>query len=136
MSRILVRDDRWMDFIERNLVDHEAIANARVGACIVFKNEIVSFQTNQLKTHPLQTKFGRNKEAIYLHAEVASIVAASKRIIHPNDWKKSTIYVLRLTKNEDRAIAKPCSGCTQAIAAYGIGRVVYTGFDGETIVVD
>lgn len=131
-----VRDERYMSFIERHLEDHEAVANARVGACIVFKNEIISLQLNQLKTHPLQMQYQRNSEAIYIHAEVNAISTAAKRIIHPREWAKSTIYVLRLTKNEDRALAKPCSGCASAIAAFGIGRVVYSGLNGETIVVN
>ena len=46
---------------------------ARLAAALVKNNKIISFGINRKKTDPLQAKFGKNKDAIYLHAEIHAI---------------------------------------------------------------
>ena len=56
--------------ISRDLIP---CARARIAACVVYKNEIVSFGVNRRKSHPLQAKYSRNQESIFLHAEISAI---------------------------------------------------------------
>lgn len=104
---------------------------ARLAAAIVKNNKIVSVGKNRHKTDPLQAKFGKNKDAIYLHAEIHAIKNALRHI-SVDDLKNTTLYVCRVKKAKKQtdpfewAMAKPCEGCSRAIAEFGIRKVVYT----------
>jgi hypothetical protein len=45
----------------------------RHAAAIYIGNKLISTGVNQLKSHPLQAKFGSNTDAIFLHAEIDQI---------------------------------------------------------------
>lgn len=102
---------------------------AKLAAAIVLKNEIISIGVNSLKTHPLQAKFGRDIYSVHIHAEIDAIVKAL-RLLKPSDLKKATLYVARI--KHDRAgnlipgLAKPCTGCMQAITSFGIKKVIWS----------
>jgi deoxycytidylate deaminase len=105
--------------------------NARMAACIVYKNDIVAFGANEAKTHPFQAKFGRNQEAVFLHAETCAIKNALRNI-SAEELSKSTLYICRV-KFEDFmrkklvfGLAKPCDGCIRCIHTFGIKSVVYS----------
>jgi deoxycytidylate deaminase len=102
---------------------------AKLAASIVIKNEIISIGTNRLKSHPLQAKFGKNRYCIYIHAEIDAIVKALK-LIKPEELKKATLYVARTkqsrTGEQVSGLAKPCAGCMQAIASFGINKVIWS----------
>jgi len=107
------------------------VANARVTAAIVYKNRIVSYGKNSWKSHPFQKEFGENEHKIYLHAEIAAIINAKKRI--PLDQlSKSTLYVARIKRPDTDSkiwipgLAKPCLGCQKCIDEYQIQEVIYT----------
>lgn len=53
------------------------------------------------------------------HAEIRAIRSAS-------DTKDATLYVARLSKSGDVALAKPCAWCMEHIITAKISRVVYT----------
>lgn len=122
-----MKHDRWLQIARRMSLTTDAF-RAKVGAVIVRKNELVSVGYNQAKTHPLAAKFSKHPDAIYIHAELAAIIQAT-RFISSQDWGHTTLYVYR-TKYENgveiQGLAKPCAGCTAAIAYCGIGKVVYT----------
>jgi len=99
--------------------------NQTLASCIVKGTKIISFGQNQQKSHPLQSKFSKNPEAIYLHAEIDAIKNALKEI-DSSLLEKSTLYVARTKKDGSEGISKPCKGCRRAIEAFGISRVVYT----------
>lgn len=105
------------------------VSRAKLCAAIVVKNNIVSIGINQRKTHPMQAEFAKNEHACYLHAEIDAITKAKRRI-NKEDFKKATLYVVRVKRiNQGSyfpALAKPCSGCQEAIREYGIKRVIYT----------
>lgn len=75
------------------------------------------------KTHPLQAMYAAkcgNPHKIYLHAEIDAIVRCK-------DLKKAhRIEVIRVAKNGDLVIAKPCSICQSAIEASGIKVISHT----------
>jgi deoxycytidylate deaminase len=108
---------------------------AKLAACVVYKNDIVSFGVNQLKSHPFQAKFSRHEDAIFLHAETDAIKNAL-RTISIEELSKSTLYVCRVKyhdvrkKQYLRGMSCPCDGCKKAIATFNIKKVVYTCDDG------
>lgn len=78
---------------------------------------------NYEKTHPLQAFFARQTdkpEAVFLHAEIAAILASGDRQIH-------SIHVERYKRDGTEGLAKPCAACQAAIKAFGIRHITYTG---------
>lgn len=109
----------------------EPVANARLSAAIVYKNELVSIGTNRRKSHPFQKKFGKNSESIYMHAEISAIKEALK-ILTLQELSKSTLYICRMKfpssvdKNMIYGLARPCEGCMRAIVEFKINKVIYS----------
>jgi tRNA(Arg) A34 adenosine deaminase TadA len=105
--------------------------NAKVAAAVVRNNRIVSIGINANKSHPMAAKFGKNEQAIFLHAEIAAIKNALKEV-DVDDLEKMEMYVVRVKKPKPFSkkwvwgLAKPCVGCQRAIAEFGLRRVVYT----------
>ena len=107
----------------------EPVANHRLAASLIHKNNIISIGFNKKKTHPFQRQYAKNEDAIYLHAEIDCIINAMRN--GEEDMSKYSLYVLR-AKKDGNGLAKPCEGCQRAIAAMGIKKVYYTtdeGFD-------
>lgn len=106
------------------------VSRARVVAALVHKNKIIAHGWNQHKTHPMAAQFSRHPEAKCLHAEIACIRNAINRR-GVDILKKSTLYIVRAkydTKLEDFVwgMAKPCSGCMDAILTFEIPQIVYS----------
>lgn len=104
---------------------------ARVAACVVFRNDIVSFGWNEMKSHPFQAKYSKVPEAIYLHAETCAIKNALK-YISLDELEKSALYVCRV-KYHDKTkkklvfgLSKPCGGCSKCISTFNIKQVIYS----------
>jgi deoxycytidylate deaminase len=93
-------------------------------AAIYIGNKLISIGVNQLKTHPLQRRFGANQESIYLHAEIDAIRNALKKI-SPLDIERATLYIAHV-RNGRPKISKPCKGCARAIIHFGIKDVYWT----------
>lgn len=111
-------------------LSNEPVGNARIVAAITLGKKIVSFGHNQLKSHPLQRRFGRNEQSIYLHAEVDAIKNALK-VVEVDDLRDCVLHVLRIKRAAPHGpyiwgMAKPCLGCMRAIATFGINRVYYS----------
>jgi tRNA(Arg) A34 adenosine deaminase TadA len=108
----------------------------KLAAAIVYRNRIISVGLNSMKSHPMAAKYGKNKDAIYLHAEVAAIKNALREI-PVDDFSKCDIYITRVKKEKPFTkkfvwgLAKPCAGCERAIAEFGLKRVIYTCDDGK-----
>lgn len=105
--------------------DVEPVSRVRLVAAVLYKNKIISIGKNQYKTHPVMKKFGRNSEAIYLHAEIDAINKAAK-LLSEKQFKKSHLYVVRVKKDGSLGLAKPCNGCQKCIDHYNINTVEYT----------
>lgn len=94
----------------------------RMAAIIVDKRgRPMGVGLNKYKTHPLQAKFSRHPESIYLHAEIAALVDAQGQ-----DLSDATMYVARVLKNGMPARAMPCCGCQAALIAFGLKDVIWT----------
>lgn len=126
------RDVRFVNLLSRVASDiPNPVGNARLAACVVYRNEVVSFGVNELKTHPMQAKFGRNTDAIYLHAEISAIKNAL-RSLDLSELSRASMYVCRVKyfdqtrKKKVFGLARPCAGCRRCIRTFGIDRVIYT----------
>lgn len=125
------RHDKYMHLLSKMASAVEPVRQARIAACLVFKNEIVSFGINQMKTHPFQAMYGKNKESIFLHAETDCIKNALREM-SIDDVSRCTLYVCRMKyeTNEKKkfvyGLAKPCAGCARAIATFDIKNVFYS----------
>lgn len=126
------------DYIERNIeilrkaaIDIvNPVRSYRVSASLVYKRRIVSFGINRYKTSPIQNRFKKNENAIYLHAEVACVKNALRHL-DVEDFKKCDMFVVRVKRLVYEgefvyAMAKPCEGCSRCIAEFGIRDVYYT----------
>lgn len=123
-------NDKIFDILLKMAETVEPVASARLTAAIVIRNRIISFGTNKRKSHPFQKKYGKNVDAIYLHAEIDAIKNAL-RTINSDELSKATLYVARAKKGPKRnfvtGLARPCqNGCCNAIAAFNIKYVFYT----------
>ena len=102
--------------------------NARLAACIVYKNDVVSFGVNQMKSHPFQARYGKNTDSVFLHAETAAIKNALK-CISVKELEKSTLYICRVKHHGQLlgfGMSKPCTGCFRCINTFNIPKVIYT----------
>jgi deoxycytidylate deaminase len=89
------RHDKYMNMLSKIAIAVEPVAHARIAACVVYKNEIISFGINQKKSHPFQAIYGTNKESIFLHAETDAIKNALK-IISVSELTKASLYICRV----------------------------------------
>jgi tRNA(Arg) A34 adenosine deaminase TadA len=115
----------FISILKKITQDMKCVGNQTLAACIVKNNKIISFGHNKNKTHPLQSKFSKHPQAIFLHAEIDAIKNAVKRI-GVEDLIGSTLYIVRTKKDGSEGLAKPCKGCMQAIESFNLAKVVYT----------
>lgn len=135
---IFNRDIKVMELLRRCSIDHQASKNNfKLSAAIVIKKDIISIGYNQMRTHPLQSQYSKNEHAIFLHAEIDAIACALNHV-NKEDLKKATLYVHRVKRSGPNCTswidgeACPCVGCSSAIMAFNISRVVHsTNLDGE-----
>ena len=127
------RDLKIMKFVRRLAIDNNGVRNRfKLAAAIAHKKTIISIGTNELRTHPLQGKFKKNNDAVFLHAEIAAIANALNHM-DKEELRNSTLYVHRVKRKSSLnhkdwvdGLAFPCEGCTSAIMSFGIKRVVYS----------
>lgn len=112
--------------ISNNLI-HLAIEEAKksdhkqkVGAVIFDKKRILSkgHNTCQKSVKKLHPKFQRFRYSV--HAEVDAIIKAKK------DLKGTSILVIRLNKNNQFKLSKPCANCMNYIEYVGIKKIFYS----------
>ena len=95
----------------------------RMAAILVTRSGKAYTGLNSRKSHPLAKRFGRNEKSICLHAEMDAIRLACAA---GDDLRGSSLWVARVFKNGQRALAKPCEGCQRAIIQFGIEEVEWT----------
>ena len=102
-----------------------------ISAALVYRNKIISYGVNHMKSHPFQRKYSRNSESIYWHAETLAIYNADKKL-NFDKFNKATLYIARMKYDSTEklnfiaGLAAPCEGCLSCIKDYGIGKVIYT----------
>ncbi len=101
------------------------ISSRIIAYCYDKKGNLLSSASNSFtKTHPAQAYYAKRAgqiNRIFLHAEIAAILKASKT--------KKDIYrieVVRKGKNGELLRSMPCPVCKEAIKAIGIKHITYT----------
>lgn len=122
---------RHFQIAHNEFMHHDSgIRTSNIVAMIIHKNKMISIGYNSKKSHPLQARFQKNSEAIFIHAEIDAIRKASS-ILTPKQFRSSTMILMRVKKDGSWGISKPCvhkngQGCQAAITAFGIGKVLYS----------
>jgi deoxycytidylate deaminase len=122
---------RYINLLSKIAADLVPVRSARISACIVFRNDIVSFGVNEMKSHPFQAKYGKNRDSVFLHAETSAIKNAL-RVLQTNELEKATLYICRVRfidcskRGMIFGMAKPCTGCFRCINTFNIKNVIYT----------
>ena len=110
---------------------------ARLAAGLWIKNELIAVGWNQAKSDPFQAAWGKNGDAIYLHAEIHALKTALGRVGENSVRNgKTTLMIARSRRVPTEpgrrhhphcwGIAKPCPGCWSAIQHFGIRSVIWT----------
>ena len=107
----------------------------KLGAVIVHKHRIVSSGYKSLtRCHPIQAKLDTEKygEACpgKRHAEIDAIFPLLK---NGSNYSGAVIYVARILKNGNIAMARPCSSCEKLIRQLGIKKMYYTTPNGYAV---
>lgn len=89
-------------------------------AALYHKNRIISVGFNQTKTDPWFYKFSKSQNKRYQHAEHNCL-----KNLH-GDFRRSTLYVLRIDRNNEYNQSKPCEICCKIIKSKNIHRVVHS----------
>ena len=137
---ILNRDAKIMQFTKRLAIDNPGVNNRmKLAASLVIKRDVISVGVNVMRSHPVQKKYGKNDNAIFLHAEINAIVNSLNHV-DKDDLRKASLYVYRVKKDMHDpkreywvdGMSCPCEGCMSAIAAFKIKRVIHsTEIDNE-----
>lgn len=123
-----------MNFTRRLAIDNPGVnKRMKLAASLVIKRDIISVGVNAMRSHPIQKKYGKNDESIFLHAEINAIVNSLNHV-DKDDLRKADLYVYRVKKDISNlksnkwvdGMSCPCEGCMSAIDAFKIKRVVYS----------
>ena len=130
-----MKSESILNILDKLAESIEPTSSARLAAAVVYKNDIISFGTNKMKSHPFQRRFAKHEAAMYLHAETLAIKNALRHL-SLKELSKSILYISRIKWKDSesepvpnkliRGMAKPCSGCMRCITTFGISRVCYT----------
>lgn len=90
----------------------------RLGASLIDRPFIICSKSNSYKTHPFLAKYSPFP---CQHAETAVILSHGL-----DDCKGLSLYVLRITRTNQIAMAKPCKICQALIEEVGISECYYT----------
>lgn len=134
-----------MKFFDRaaEVADQSTFDKYHLGCIAVLKNKIIAASSNKLKTHPLQKMYDEYREfncrsdpknMHSLHAEIACL-----NMIKPYQeipFKDLELYVVRVRKDGNFGLARPCSACMNLIMSKGIRKIYYStnyGFSFESL---
>lgn len=125
-----MKPNEIFDTLFKLAVDTEQVANAKIVSLITIGRKVIAFGSNRYKTHPMQFRFQKNCNAVFLHAEIDAIVNALKRLT-VDELAKANLYILRV-KRAGRTgpyitgKSMPCEGCMKAINAFNLKNVFFT----------
>lgn len=133
-------NQRIVEMLTRLAIESQGVANGRVrmASGVVYKKHLIATGVNSYKSHPIMNGQGYRDGQIFLHAEMDAI-KSSLRLITQDQLTKCDLYVVRvkrphrLSKDWVHGLAKPCPGCTKAIANFGIKNIYWTEDEDLTI---
>ena len=100
----------------------------RLGAVVAKRNRVLGVGfNNQGKTHPIMRKYDPGEfRPGGIHAEVKACQGASYR-----ELNGAEIYVARVLRSGEPALAKPCEICQRFLRAMGVRLAYYSLPDGK-----
>lgn len=121
-------DSRVFDELWERAWEHAQPGQSKHAAVLVGPYGYRFYGTNKMKTHPLQQRFAKNMEAVFLHAEIDAIVSfLREQPIY--ELNRYDLYVCRVRWEGRQQLwgnSKPCLGCRRAIESFDIRSVFYT----------
>lgn len=111
-----------------------------LGCVVVYKGYVVSTGHNSCRTHPLQKHYNKYRNFRYgvkpaqhsIHAEIDALSHISYTTNLQLDYSKVKVYIYRVSfgHKSGHGLARPCSGCIQALRDKGIRHIYYSTDDG------
>ena len=100
----------------------------RLGAVVAKGNRVLGVGfNNQGKTHPIMRKYDPGEfRPGGIHAEVKACQGASYR-----ELSNAEIYVARILRSGEPALAKPCEICQRFLRAMGVKKAYYSMPEGR-----
>ncbi|HEY9704232.1 MAG TPA: hypothetical protein V6C58_17405 [Allocoleopsis sp.] len=87
------------------------------GACIIKGGKILSIGHNYILTKKIGEKYT-------VHAEVSAIMKLPKK--YKTKCETYTLVVIRVNRDNEVRLSKPCINCTHAICKSGIRTAIYS----------
>lgn len=124
-----MKHDQIFDTLRLIARDVAPVAQARIAAAVVFKKEIIALGVCKKQTHPLQKRFAKNPQSLFLHAEVDALRNVLRKH-SPKILTECSLYVARVKFGPCGefvdGLSKPCRGCQKAIAYFKIPNVYWS----------
>lgn len=119
--------------ITKALMEENFTARTFHTTFIVKKNRIQKIGINSGKTHPANLRYkylGREgkdiRSMVGIHSELSAIMKYGKE-----DCSDCIFVNIRIDKNKNPTIAKPCRGCQDLLNQVGYKRLYYTNNQGK-----
>ena len=98
---------------------------ARIGAAIVKGGSLIAVGFNR--------EDKKNSQSGYydFHAEQSAILSTAYKYGVGYDLRGCKLYVVRVFRNGELSMSKPCSVCSDLIRKSGIRKVYYTNWEGK-----
>lgn len=90
-------------------------------AFLIKSGKIEKIGVNKRRTHPEISKHPYHEGHVGIHAELDCILKINKE-----DLSDYEILVLRVDKNNNLAMSKPCSGCQSLLNQFNIKEIWYS----------
>ena len=122
-----MKQKRVLSHLHRLAKKTEGIDGGRVrmAAAVVHKKRIVATGVNRMKSHPIMLSSGYRSGQWFVHAEADAIIRSGMK-----DFSDYDLYVVRILKSEEFALAKPCDGCNNLVNTLNFKNVYYTTDNG------
>lgn len=95
----------------------------KIGCVIFKKNKVIAKSYNKVIVIDgyYDFRIKRYKDVVSIHAEMGALIKANG-----DDVKGSNIIVVRINKNKQLRLAKPCKNCWANLKLAGIKNVIYS----------
>ena len=119
------RTQRYFE-IARRAAHSSTYGNIKHGAVLIKSGRILNISFNKENFCSFGARFRkRTCGPATVHAEIGAILGMAKKLTEGAD-----IYVVRVGKNDNFQMSKPCDMCQEVMKFVGIRRVFYTSQSG------
>lgn len=97
-------------------------------AFLIKSNKIEKIGVNKRRTHPEISKHPYHEGHVGIHAELDCLLKINKE-----DLSSYKMLVLRIDRNENLTMSKPCSGCQSVLSQFNLKEIWYSDRNGNII---